>query len=131
MLKRTIVALLVLMASVSGGASEIQEIRLFFDTDKIYSPNEPVDLYPKKPPGLDNTSTPAMKYINPSVQIKYNGFISSVEGEHFFINGKSHVDTDQYKIMSVLNGGRLLELKLDSGKRVLIRIGQTIQVESL
>ncbi len=131
MLIRSIGFFLILNAGVAVSASEIQGLRLFFDTDSVNASTKTVDVPAQLPADFESPSKPKLKFTNPFVQFKYNGFISSAEGDHFFINGKSHKDTDRYKIVSVFNGGRLLELKLDNGNHVLIRIGQTIQVESL
>lgn len=55
----------------------------------------------------------------------YNGFISSVIGDYYFINGTRITELSSVELVSSDNAGRSLRLRTDKGQAFTIFIGET------
>jgi len=60
---------------------------------------------------------------------KYNGFISTSAGRHYYINGTRLIDFDSLELVSVGHAGKSLVLKVVSGRVFKLSIGQSINTD--
>ena len=123
--------------SLSVFAAERVQLKLFHDPRDNTLLEEPE----QHGPGLEKTEPgkvlpeprpmPNKADARSLIRVLYNGFISSAQGDYFFINGKRLTGMDDYKLLSVSEGGRLLELETRTGKRFRISIGQSLSFKRL
>lgn len=80
-------------------------------------------------PVADTPETSDMPQIKlESGSYHYNGFISSVHGKYYFINGIQITELASIELVASNNAGRSLQLRTDNGDVFTIAIGETIFV---
>ena len=128
-------------------ASELSQMRLFYSQEvpgltantsqKSVKPVEITDAFAAKPEKKVSTvkqnimatgTTPindkAFK-LKESKAYRYNGYISSDTGTHYFINGRPLEKLDSHELVSVIHEGRVLELRNSKGAIFRVTVGQT------
>lgn len=113
-------------------ATESDSLRLFYGLSGENRKDEKSDQ-PKVIKADSSVQTNAEK-SSPALQrppsnrrsYHYNGFISSLIGYHYFINGELLAELDSIELISTENAGRTLRLKTDYGYEFKISIGETI-----
>ena len=118
-----------LLATVSVGyAIETEELRLFYDVAD--TGNELIDQAQERLQA-STSQTAASSAAKSPVMIKktsyrYDGFVSSAEGYHYLINGRTLDTYESLSFVSASQDGSVVEIKDKKGRVMQLTIGGTV-----
>ena len=109
--------------------AELDALRLFHEPSG--SPFTPPQVLEREETWVQSAAPIPDDKVRDVIVFKYHGFISSALGIQYLINGVPLIELEALELLSVNEGGRLLELKTPSGQMFQLRKGQSIERASL